>query len=249
MKTSALLDYIRKDMLDDATEMVSGVSDQLISDAAIVRQLAEAERIYCRRAWVLEDKTTSACCTIALDENVTDYTLHRSVLFVKAARLSDTDIDLTRVGYNGNRVFSSSYLTDPDFFDVNQAYTENAGRPDRYSLDMGTRVIRIRRKPDATAALLTVNLTVVRMPITEISLDDLDHEPEIPAEFHMDLALYAAAKVYNRPNIDADLRSMARQWEAQFDAKVMEAKRDRQRFQQSEPQTRFGGWANDGNYR
>lgn len=245
MKASELIQFVAKDMLDDRVDMLSGESDELWSDAAIARHLAEAERILCRRAWVLEDSAASAVTRIQLVEDKYDYQLDKSILFLKSARLSDTEIDLTRVGYNDNRPYS--VYQDPAsaaaFWDVNATYVENSGRPSRYSTDMGTRVLRLRQKPDATAALLKLYLTVVRMPVNAISETRPDAEPESPEEYHMDLALYAAGRCLSLPTVDGSLRSLGKQYLADFDAKVVEAKRDRQRFQQSMPQHRFGGWA------
>jgi hypothetical protein len=247
VKASELIQFVAKDMLDDRVAMLSGESDELWSDASIARHLAEAERILCRRAWVLEDSAASAVTRIQLVENKYEYPLDPSILFLKAARLSDSEIDLVRVGYNDNRPYS--VRTDPAtaaaFWDVNATYIENAGRPSRYSTDFGSRVLRVRQKPNADAALLKLYLTVVRMPVNAISADAPDLEPECPKEYHMDLALYAAGRCLSLPTVDGSLRSLGKQYLADFDSKVAEAKRDRQRFQQSMPQFRFGGWASD----
>jgi hypothetical protein len=245
MKTSELLQYVAKDMLDDRAEMLSGESDQLFSDATIARHLAEAERVLCRRAWVLEDAGASAATRIQLVENKVDYPLHKSILFIKSVRLSDTDVDLLRAGYDDNRARGSLSLQAPGFWDVNAAYIENAGRPSRFSTDVGMRTIRVRSKPDADAALLKLNLVVVRMPINAISHTTPDAEPECPEEFHMDLCTYAAGKCLVLPSIDSSLRSLGKQWLEDFDDRVREAKRDRQRLQQSAPRHRFGAWAAD----
>ena len=249
MKTSELIQFVAKDLLDDRTDMLSGESDELFSDATVARYLAEAERILCRRAWVLEDNG-SVCGTkasrIQLVENKTDYALDKSILFVKSVRLSDSDIDLIRVGYEDNRprghFVGAAAL---DYWDVNSAYVENAGRPGRFSTDMGIRVIRVRQKPDSAAAALKLNLVVVRMPINAISTTTPDATPEVSEEFHMSLAKYAAGKCLQRPSVEAELRTLGRSYITEFNSDVMEAKRDRQRAQQSEPRHRFGGWAGD----
>jgi hypothetical protein len=245
MKTSELLKYVATDLLDDRKDQVSGETDVLFPDALIARHLAEAERILCRRAWVLEDTGASAATRIQLVEGRTDYPLHKSVLFVKSVRLSDTDVDLLRAGYDDNRARGSLSLQAPGFWDVNAVYIENAGRPSRFSTDVGTRTIRVRAKPDAEAAALKLNLVVVRMPINAISHTTPDAEPECPEEFHMDLTRYAAGMCLIRPSVESELRALGRQYVSEFDARVLEAKRDRQRLQQSPPRHRFGAWASD----
>lgn len=242
MKTSELLSHVSRDMLDDRTDKVSGGDDSMFSDALIVRYLNEAEQILCRRAWVLEDTTTAAACRIALVENKFDYPVHSKVIFVKSVRLSDSDLDLLRVSRKDSSTLGVGIITDPDFWDTNILLTESAGRPDRFALDVGTKRIRVRRKPDATAAALKLQLEVVRMPIVAMSTGNCEKEPEVPEEFHMDLTLYAAGKCLSHPLVDAGDRRQGKDWLDEFEAKVREAKRDRQRFQQSEPQHRFGGW-------
>lgn len=243
MKTSELIQYVAKDLLDDRKALVSGESDVLFSAALIARYLADGEQLLARRAWVITDAGATLATRIQLVENKMDYPLHKSVLFVKAIRLSDSDIDLVRVGYDDNRARSAWLGGAKDYWDVNSAYVENPGRPSRFSTDMGTRIVRVRQKPDAAAALLKLHLVAVRMPITPISHELPDNVPESPEEYHMLLAKYAAGKCLQRPSVEAELRSFGRELVREFEAGVLEAKRDRQRLEQSEPQHRFGGWA------
>jgi len=243
MKNSELINHVAREMLGDRTDKLAGGEDSLFSDAVIARYLSAAEKILCRRAWVLEDNTNPQTSQISLVEDKFDYPIHKKVLFIKTAKLSDSDVELIRVGHADNMTLGVRTVFDPDFWDVNATLTETSGRPDRFATDMGTRRIRARRKPDATAAALKLQMTVVRMPLNDISTANCEKEPEIPEEFHLDLALYAAGKCLSHPLVDSGDRRQGKDWLAEFDAVVREAKRDRMRFQQSEPQFRFGGWA------
>jgi hypothetical protein len=244
MKTSELLEHITGPMLDDRAELLAGASDQLFKDSTVIRYLNEAERKLCRDAWVLEDLSTPAVCEVPLKENDLDYLFHESILHIKAVRLSDSDVDLLRVGYDDNRLLPYVSVADPDFWDVNVIYSETPGRPQRYSVDMGTRIIRVRNKPDAAAGALKLKLSVVRLPITLMSEENPDKEPEVPEEHHLELCKFAAGScLANTADIDADLRSLGRAWVNEFNKMCDDAKRDRQRRQQSAPQFRFGGWA------
>lgn len=246
MKTSELLEHITGPMLDDRAELLEGANDQLFRNSTVIRYLNEAESKLCREAWVLEDLTTAAICEITLALGVNSYALHKSILHVKAARLSDSDVDLLRVGYDDNRLLPIATVPDPDFWDINIALLENPGRPQRYSTDMGTRIIRVRAAPDAAAAALKLKLSVVRMPLVPMSEDNMDKVPEVPEEHHLDLCKYAAGScLANTADIDADLRSLGRSWVAEFNEMCKKAKRDRERLQQSPPQFRFGGWVRD----
>lgn len=252
MKTSDLLDTVADDMLDDRPALISGSGDQLWSNKKIIKYLNEAERILCREAWVLEDINPASVdgdgnkvCQLQWVGNQTDYALHKSILLVKAARHSDTTVDMQRVGYDDNRIWPSTFLSDPTFWDVNLPLTENPGRPQRFSTDQGVRILRMRPAPDPVLPLIQTNLMVVRMPLVEMSEDDLDKEPEVPEEFHLDLTLFAAGACITRTaDVDAQLQRKGREWMDEFDKKWKAAKRDKQRFKQSPPRFRFGGWVN-----
>lgn len=241
MKLSELLAHVGGVMLDDRTDMLSGSSDNLVSDETIVRYLNAGEKILCRKAWVLTDDETPAVCEIALETGVTEYALHKSVLFVKSARLADSDVDLTRVGYDDNRLRAVD-ISSPDYWDVNSSLTETTGRPSVFSTDSGVRKIRFGRPPSSTENGLKVNLSVVRTPIVLLDVNDPEAEPEVDEDHHMTLATYAGAKCLQNPNIDSELRSQGREWMSEFNAAVREAKRDNLALQQSMPQFRFGGW-------
>jgi hypothetical protein len=250
MKTSELIEHVAKDMLDDRAALVEGASDRLFSDEKVLRYLNEAERKLCRDALVLEDLATPSVCEIQLIEDRTDYPFHKSILQVKSVRLSDSDLDLLRVGYNDNRIWPITSVVDPDFWDVNLALVETPGRPQRYSVDMGTRIIRVRRKPDADAALLKLKLAVMRMPVVPMTIDDPDKQPEVPEEHHLDLTLYAAGSCLTKTaDIDAELRTLGQRWMNEFQEVVDKAKRDKQRRQMSMPQFRFGGWVSGDEHR
>lgn len=241
MKTSELLEHITGAMLDDRTEMISGENDELFKTPTVLRYLNEAQRKLCRDAWVLEDLTTPVVTEITLEVGKINYPLHKSILHVKAARLSDSDMDLTRVGYDDNRIHPG--FVDSDHWDINVSVQDPAGRPQLYSVDMGTRILRLRHSPDADSALLKLHLSVVRMPLKELADDKPDEEPEVPEEHHLELCSFAAGScLANTADIDASLRTLGRTWVSEFNERCEVAKRDRERRQQSAPQWRFGAW-------
>lgn len=242
MKISELIEYVAADMLDDRKKLISGTSDRLFSDELIARHLADAERIMCRDGWVLEDISTPAVTHIKLVEGKGEYPLHPSILFVKSANLSDTDVDLIRTDYDGNRSPLSFDADRP--WDITDPYIENNGRPRKFSTDMGTRIIRFRQRPDSDAALLKVYLKVVRMPVTAITVTNQSAPPEISEEFHMDLTLYAGGKCLQRPSVDLELRALGKSWINDFDEKVLKAKKDKKRLSQAAPRTYFSGRTN-----
>lgn len=243
MKTSELLEHVAKHQLDDRANLLEGASDELFEDSVVLRYLNAGQRLLARDAWVIEDRATAAVCEIQLEENVLVYPLHASILHVRSARLSDTELDLTRVGYEDSRHVVSLHAFTPEHWDVNNAYTAPPGRPYRFSTDMGIRELRLDVKPDATTAALKLNLAVVRLPLAPLSMDTPDAEPEVPEEYHLDLCQYAAGScIRNTADIDAEYRSLGKQWVNDFEEMVAKAKRDRDRLQQAPPRFRFRGW-------
>jgi hypothetical protein len=240
MTLTELLAHIGGVMLDDRSAMLSGASDNLVSDATITRYLNEAQRALCRIAWILEDSATASCSEVTLATDTAEYALHKSVLFVKTARLNDAAVDLTRVGYDDNRFRSIDVTRPPDYWDVNTATTENTGRPTVFSTDSGSRIIRFGRTPSLAENGLKVKLRVVRMPLVELSTATPSASPEVPEEHHMLLATYAAGKCLQSPNIDAEYRAQGKVWLAEFRTEALRANRDRLVAQQSMPQFRFG---------
>ncbi len=210
MKLSELLEYIGVELLDDRTEMLEGVSDNIWSDDAIIRQLNEAQRVLCRRAWVLEDTDltridaeNNKVCQIQMVEDQTDYSFHKSILNIKSVRISDSEVDLLRVGYADNRLRNGFQFDDSSFWDVNSIMIEESGRPSRWSADMGTRILRVRQKPNGDTAALTLNLVVVRMPVEILVATNVEATPEVPEEYHMMLARAAAGRLLQHPTVDA----------------------------------------------
>lgn len=232
--------------LDDRVERLSGASDELFDDDTITVHLNEGVRRLCDEGWVLEDTTTAAVCEIDLTQNVVDYDVHESVLGIKYVRLSDSDVDLLRVGYDDNRLHNIRSLNEPDYWDVNVALTETPGRPTRWSADIGTHILRLRAPPDATAAALKAKLAVVRMPTDdeELSTGQPDASPVVPKSYHMVLCKYAAGCCATGGDVDGALVAKGRRWLSEFEADIKKARRQRERFQQSAPTWRFGGWAN-----
>lgn len=238
MILSELLDHLAGTVLDDRVDMLNGNPAELWSDEYLVRLFNEGARILCRRAWVLEDIGHATAGVITLVENTKDYALHTSVIRVLSGRLSDSDIDLRRVPYDLSRPQSSNL---PDFWYPDIVFSEAAGRPVAISTDVATRILRVRPKPDATAALLTLPLRVSRMPVVELSVASPAGVCEIPPEFHLALTDYAAGEALSIPAADANLRAVGRDYREKWSATVDTAREERQRAETAPAQWLMGG--------
>ena len=242
MKLSELLDHVAVHVLDDRTAMLNGSPDELWSQEALVRYFREAENLYCRKARVLKDSESTACCEITLVANQKDYDLHTSVLGVLSVTPADNDLDLIRFSYDAMR---PRFDVTPDHFDVNITYTDTPGRPLWYATDIATRVMRLRPTPDADAVstIDTLNLRVVRMPLVPLSLATPDAEPEIPGEYHLSLCDYVAFRALSNPTVDDDGKKEARTFKKLFDEALRSARGETITSEAAPVQWRFGGWA------
>jgi len=250
VKTSEIVAEVRS-ILDDKSSLVSGQPDELFSTERILRVLNHGQDILCRDGWVLVDDTTASCCNITLLENIETYPLHASVLGVLSVRLSDSDLALGKRNWEN---LHPSPPPDPAFWDTNRALVFDAGRPQLYATDPATSKIAFWRKPDATAAALTAKLRVARIPLTRLNLDD-DTTPEVKAEWHLELASYAAGyllshtannEIVSGSGDGPSARTLGRDMMKDFKDAVTAARRDIKRLMVAAPRFQFGGWASDG---
>lgn len=247
MKTSELVAETRA-ILDDHSSMVTGKPDELWSNERILRYLNHAQTVMCREGWVLVDDTTAACCTVTLVADQATYALHKSVLGVLSAKLSDSDLGLGRRNWGHLHPLPPP---DPDYWDTNRTLIFDAGRPQLYAVDPASSKLELWRKPDATSALLTLQLRVARLPLTTLTLDT-DSTPEVKEEYHLDFCGFAAGSLLSRTvNNDAvEGASNAsviagRGMIKDFNEVVEKARKARQRLMVGMPRYRFTQWGGD----
>lgn len=226
MNLQELLDYVAVDQLDDRTDLISGDPDELWSNRVIVGFLNEGQRRLSRRAWSIIDIGHAQAGKITLILGQDTYNLHKSVLRVYSAIPTDTAIPLGRTTYNALTYRNSE---DSDYFDANQAFTNTAGRPGAFATDAGTRKLKLNRAPDATSVGLVLDLKVARQPVTMLTLDDLTASPEVPEEYHQWIGDYAAGRCLTLSKCDSDMKADGRRILADFEARIKEARQDRQR--------------------
>ena len=226
MKLSEMLEYTAGQYLDDRTAIVDGDPDSLWSDEFLVRQFNEAERKLARRAWVIIEEGVPPAGTITLATGKAVYDLHKSILRVYCATPADQDWPLYRTSDMRLRL-PRPFEDIP--FDLNNASVTATGRPLAIATDAGTRQMRVFRTPTSTENGLILNLKVARLPISPLSLEDVDAEPEVPEDYHELLCRYAAGRALVLPNVDGQFRTIGRELLQGFDEEVLEARQDRQR--------------------
>lgn len=244
MTLEEILDHLSSNVLDDRAALVEGPPDSLWTDETIVRYLNEGQRIFCRKAWPIVDDTTAACCQIPLVVDTSKYALHASVLRVLSVTPEDTEIPLEWINYQ--LISPQPFNTLPDYYAVPPlAFVEQSGRPGWYSTDEATRILRIRPAPndDSVTSIVNLNLRVARLPIVPLSVATPQLSPEIPDEYHLDLADYAAGRCLMQANVDSDSKDEGRKFVDGFFQKLRAAKNDRLIAQMAPGRYIFGGWS------
>lgn len=136
-------------------------------DAELNLYANEAEKIICRDARVLEDSITDSICNIDVVASTLDYELDETIIYVIAAKLTSSDLLLTKT-------------TKLDMDRQHGGWrSDTATEPTKYILDYRHGYITLWAPPDTT---YTLNLSVYRYPEQDMALDT--DEPEIPAQFH-----------------------------------------------------------------
>ena len=116
-----------------------------------------------------------------------------------------------------------------DFFPLNDDSVSAPGRPIAFATDTGTRQMRVFRTPSSTESGLNLVLRVARLPVTFLATTALSASPEVPDEYHMALADYAAGRCLRLPNVDGKGKADGKELIADFNQLVREARQDRQR--------------------
>ena len=227
MNLEELLTHVASEYLDDRTEMLDGDPDELWSDELIVRYLNEAQRIFCRRSWVLIDIDNPTAGRIALVSGKALYSLHKSVLRVYDATY-DTDVaPLARVT---DAQMRQRPFADPEgFYDLNGVSAATPGSPVAIATDAGTHMLRVFPTPAAAQGGKRLALKVARMPVCYLDLNKTSESPEIPEEWHMSIGRYAAGRCLTMPTVDGEARVLGRTLLAEFDNDVRLARQERTR--------------------
>lgn len=200
MKGQELLDYLRDDILHDRAK------PHLWSDPLLLRRLNEAERYFCRETYMLLDDTQ----TIQTVLNTKTYAMPEGVLFV----FSVTDPVSGRDLVNYTRRFLPNGL--------NTA----TGDPQIFTMDEASNTIRLFPVPDINSIKL-LQLRVARRPLHHFDEND---SPEIPKQYHIDLAEFVAGQCFSDSDVDSqDLASADRHMKKWYE-RVAFAKHEAYRY-------------------
>jgi hypothetical protein len=233
VRLQELLDYLRDNILNDRSDAIEDESDpdQLWTDATLVRNINEAQRRFAKRAFVIRDSTTAEVVNVTLEEGVTEYTLHPSILSVLSAKVDGATNDLMRVGHvvlgdysNPNAEIYNAAMLDQLSAGAPRAITtdETLGEDDDGTV--AAVVLRVYPEPDAAADGTVIKLRVVRMPLDQLTVNNLSAVPEIPVDHHIEMLDWAAYLCLRIMDQDAGNPKRAQEFAASFEQHVKDAK-------------------------
>lgn len=172
----------------------------LWSDDLIFRMLAEAEDKFARQTYILLDDQQ----TVTTEAGTPTYAVPTGTIKVMSAAVSTSANDMS----DYTRRFVPNNLT------------SSTGQPQLFTNDEASSVIRFYPVPDA---VYTVNLRIVRLPTVAVTLYT---SPEIPAQYHLDLAEYVAWRLLKGNDVDGSSVGAADRHKADWDMRVSDAKRE-----------------------
>lgn len=237
MNLGELVTELRDNILHDRSDRVSGASDQLWSDATLVRYINEAERRFALQTLVLRDATTPEVTQVTIVAGQTEYTLHSSVIGIVSAKVEGDTADLARSGHG---VLDTYRSPDPIFWDTSQFATLPPGKPLAFTTDetlsgderSSTSVVTMRLWPKPSAAHdgTKVLLRVVRLPTkplklaTSGALADAHQTPEIPMIHHLEMLDWAAYLALRIVDLDKGAPARAAEFRQSFEEHVRRAR-------------------------
>lgn len=177
----------------------------LWSDSLLYRRLSEAQEIHARRTYSIVDGTQTFDTAVG----VHTYALPAGTIFVLSARVNTDSHDL---GSFTRRAIPSHLTT-------------NTSKPGVFTVDEATGVLRLYPVPDA---VYTVELRVARLPATPI----VSYAgPEVPKQYHLDLAEYVAWRCLQDNDVDGSGAKAADRHRADWEMRLSDAKREFYRLQ------------------
>lgn len=233
MTLEELITELRENILHDRSDRTDGDTDQMWSDAALVRYINEAQTRFARQTYALRDGQTVAATRITLVDGVDIYALHPSVLAVISAQPEGSRMALARAGFSQ---FAEPPPQQSAFFDPQNVHLPRPGPPLAYSVDetflessagpLEAGTIRIYPVPDADAAGTVVQLRVIRTPIAKLTLENMAGVPEIPEMYHLSLLDWAAYLALRVVDLDAGMPDRAMEFRASFEQTVNEVRKE-----------------------
>jgi len=214
VKLEELLDELRRNLLRDVSDAVSvDQADLLWTDLSLVRYINEGYFRFCRRTHYLRDASTPEVCEVVLEEGVSEYPLHESVLKVLTASYGNLTLSVTSademLNVGDDSVGMQARMAN------NEHRSVSAVVPD---FDRGT--LKVVGTPGARDDGKTIYLRVSRLPLERLALDEPEREPEIPEHLQLDILEWAAFRALRNHDHDGENMRKASAHKTQFNEAV-----------------------------
>jgi len=229
MNVGELLYELRHNILHDRTNQVSGTSDQLWSDATLVRYIDEAQRRLARLGFVIRDHRTPDTCRLTTVPGQQEYELHPAVLAVMSARVEGATSDLLRLGHasiGGYLIEGVDPAQGQHIVGMQPghalAFQTDEGFAEDDEGSVGVTTLRVIPEPQEAQ---TLQLRVVREPIFRLEATQLTAVPEVPEHHHLEMLDWAAYLALRIVDLDAGSPRRAQEFAEQFGQTVALARR------------------------
>jgi len=208
MKPSEIIAQARR-IIDDEVVPYKWSSEELII------YLNDCIAQECKELQILNDTITAAICQIALTTLAQDYAISSRIIRVKTVRLAGVTRPLDKVTHDEIDYFFPAWRSD-------------TGQPTKYCLDYQDGYISFDRKPEIT---YSCNLSVVRLPLVDVAVTDVDTDLEIPERYHFGLPDGIAGRAYLKQDAECLDREKAEKHTALFNIFIDKKKREKISFQ------------------
>lgn len=235
MNLQELLDELAGTMLRDRSALVAGPTDELWSDEVLVRYINDAQRKFARETLILADDADEnpSLCSVSLKEDKQLYLLDPCILSITSAKFHTDSKDLARLNHQS---LNSDWGIESAMPWLDYGYgpsVESPGRPRGYWTDEATgdgeKSLRIKMKldrlPTADEEGLKIYMRVRRLPLHDLTLDNMDGCPEIPEEWHLDMLDWAFWRALRNHDVDVEMRAKANDAKESFERVVKEVRR------------------------
>ena len=232
MNLAEQLNELRVNILRDFSTQVSGSTDQLWSDAALVGYIKDAESRWFRGTMMLRDADTPQYTQVTLATGVSRYILDPVVLSVISARFNTDSFDLSRIG---RALLTEITIPDEPFFDPGNYQGLNPGRPRAISTDellvfqtKQRTALTVYPAPTAQENGLKLYLRVARNTSRTYNLygSDLTAESEVSDAYDLDVLEWAAYRALRNHDNDAGDSTDAATHKTAFEEAIEKCKSD-----------------------
>lgn len=235
MKLQELLEELQENLLRDVSPEAETPVSNLWSQRQLVRYLDDAQNKMARETECLLDSQNPRTTTFNLVEGIDTYYLDPRVVRVYHVMV-------------GNRILkqSSLYHELDGSEQRRSSLPQEAFQTDRvswYSLDTDTQALRVYPVPTEKENLEMVRLSVSRLPMEPLATDNLEAEPEIPRDFHLDMVEWAAFRALRNHDVDGENLQKANVHRSAFRQATDDLRRATRR--RHAPPAMFGGQVNN----